>query len=58
MKTAILLTLERHSDFTPAAAMRAAGRENVPLLALAKERVRGGEKILEAIQMAWIDEVK
>jgi excinuclease ABC subunit C len=28
-----------------AAAMRAAGREDVPLLALAKERVRGGEKI-------------
>jgi excinuclease ABC subunit C len=29
-----------------AAAMRAAGREHVPLLALAKERVRGGEKVL------------
>jgi excinuclease ABC subunit C len=28
-----------------AAAMRAAGREDVPLLSLAKERVRGGEKI-------------
>ena len=28
-----------------AAAMRAAGREDVPLLSLAKERVRGGEKV-------------
>lgn len=28
-----------------AAAMRAAGRENVPLVSLAKERVRGGEKV-------------
>jgi len=28
-----------------AAAMRAAGREEVPLLSLAKERIRGGEKI-------------
>jgi excinuclease ABC subunit C len=28
-----------------AAAMRAAGREDIPLLSLAKERVRGGEKV-------------
>ncbi len=28
-----------------AAAMRAAGREGIPLLSLAKERVRGGEKV-------------